>query len=306
MIIIYKIYVLLLLQTKTIYDDKASDYEDVWSPQYHERSRTPKLSTFKPDVIPTNHTFEVDNINNLLGNIESSAHGKLNSSGEATEEYAVRNLNFHNHRLSFNGQNLNINQYPQSIENVSKSNCNIDTTGQKPSGLYSEPVDSITFRKFGGNRNTEPNIQRWSQPTLSLLKMDFNVETMSENDCSPHKTGSGEGKPTMELKNQQQNNFTSTNLNVEQQLISTSTTRSSADVSSANKSVSCKSSSSANKNNTQSVTCSSIDNLCHFPVNFKKSTSQMIDREDEYTQKSKTDLVGNNEIPANNTIAICK
>ena len=63
--------------------------------------------------------------------------------------------------------------------------------------MYSEPVDSISFRRFGNHRHSEPNI-RWSQPVLSLVKLDFsggvNGGGLSEDESRIETVGTGKGK----------------------------------------------------------------------------------------------------------------
>ncbi|XP_035706244.1 protein sprint isoform X2 [Folsomia candida] len=290
--------------TKTVVRDKESDYEDLWSPQQqqqpHERSHTPKLSTFKPDLIPSVLT-PMDDDDNNVNHSSSRSSSKINSNqskfkDNAGDEFVIQNMNIHNHRLSFNVQNLNLTSCSRSSEsNISRSQyltLGDDTANdgnRKSPGLYSEPVDSITLRKLNGNRNTEPNI-RWSQPTLSLLKLDFSSnggDTTSRDDYCPsnNMTGSGgQGKPNIMdpgLTKTTQHSESKNLINIGQTAINTTQLSGCADVSLANKSMNQmrarKSSSTKSSRKTQ-VTCASVDNLCH--TNFKKTQlkPQMINR----------------------------
>lgn len=213
--------VLFLFQTKTIYDDKASDYEDIWSP--HERAHTPRLSTFKPDLIASSLASDLDSCANLLrnkNNNQGQSQQQLQSPNTGNqsedEERLVENIkNAQNNRHSFNGQHvsqveIHINDSaPVKVRKPSKrceeseSNRNscvgVGDSGnsKKSPGLYSEPVDSIAFRRFGNHRHSEPNI-RWSQPVLSLVKLDFGEPGggggLSEDEGRIETVGTGKGK----------------------------------------------------------------------------------------------------------------
>ncbi|CAL8110516.1 unnamed protein product [Orchesella dallaii] len=193
--------------TKTIYDDKASDYEDIWSP--HERAHTPRLSTFKPDLIASSLASDLDTCTNILRN-KNNNKGQLHSPRTAQsedEERLVENKNAQNNRHSLNGQHLSQVQIQitdtkdvsvkrrSRVEGEELENRNsVDLENKKSPGLYSEPVDSIAFRRFGNHRHSEPNI-RWSQPVLSLLKLDFSgVGGLSEDESRVETVGTGKGK----------------------------------------------------------------------------------------------------------------
>jgi len=313
------------LQTKTVYDDKASDYEDIWSPQYHERSHTPRLSTFKPDLIPSSITPEVDNCNTNLGSSLSNQNNlsilipKISTPVGVDEESIIHSKNTQNHRLSLHGLNGNfpetrLQYHRNSIEDLNKQINkkglvgsakedlglnNKEESSRKSDGIYTEPVDSLSFIRHGnGNRNSEPTT-RWSQPALSLLKLDVTSET----ECRKDRTGNGNGKSTaVEQKNQvkQDNNlcrsFHESTITQESRNI---THRSSlADVSLTNKSSSqmCASrinsitsgcgpnSKIAHKKHT--VTCASVDNLCHLR-DIGKKPKQLQATEGETKERNK-------------------
>ena len=143
-------------QTKTNYDDKASDYEDIWSPQYSGKSQTPRLSTFKPDLIASSLGSDLDTLykRNPSYQFQSlSAVNNNNEHGTTPTQLSVNNTK--NNRLSFNGhaltqqaqQNTNVN----TIEKTSAANANLS---KSKSSLYSEPLDAITFRRFTNYRHS--------------------------------------------------------------------------------------------------------------------------------------------------------
>jgi len=212
------------LQTKTIYDDKASDYEDIWSP--HERAHTPRLSTFKPDLIASSLASDLDTCTSVLrnkNNNQGQSQQQLQSPNTAhqseDEDRLVENKNAQNNRHSLNGHLSQVQIHitdTNSKEAVSvkrrsrvggNGNCEeaennrnsglVDGGNKKSPGLYSEPVDSIAFRRFGNHRHSEPNI-RWSQPVLSLVKLDFGEGVgsggLSEDEGRIETVGTGKGK----------------------------------------------------------------------------------------------------------------
>lgn len=210
------------LQTKTNYDDKASDYEDIWSP--HERAHTPRLSTFKPDLIASSLASDLDTCTSVLrnkNNNQGQSQHQLQSPHTAhqseDEDRLVENKNAQNNRHSLNGHLSQVQIHitdTNSKEAVSvkrrsrvggnseetENNRNsglVDGGNKKSPGLYSEPVDSIAFRRFGNHRHSEPNI-RWSQPVLSLVKLDFGESGgsggLSEDEGRIETVGTGKGK----------------------------------------------------------------------------------------------------------------
>ncbi|ODN02424.1 Protein sprint [Orchesella cincta] len=196
-----------MIVTKTIYDDKASDYEDIWSP--HERAHTPRLSTFKPDLIASSLASDLDTCTNILRN-KNNNKGQLQSPRTAQsedEERLVENKNAQNNRHSLNGQHLSQVQIQitdakdvglkrrSRIEGEELENRDsVEVENKKSPGLYSEPVDSIAFRRFGNHRHSEPNI-RWSQPVLSLVKLDFGGGGgLSEDENRVETVGTGKSK----------------------------------------------------------------------------------------------------------------
>jgi hypothetical protein len=302
-----------------VYDDKASDYEDIWSPQYYERSHTPRLSTFKPDLIPSSITPEVDNIIHSLCHTPNQNNATVGtipcpknpSSSGVDEESIIVSKNIQNHRLSLHGgvngnaNETRIEQSNRSIEDLNKqinkkglvgsskedllglnNGEAVGGSGRKSAGLYSEPVDSLSFKRFGNNsnRNSEPTA-RWSQPVLSLPKLDIT----SGEECRKDRTGSGiNGKWTaieQKVVVRQDNNVCRTfqESAITQQSRNIIHRSSLADVSLTNKSsgsqmcasrISSNSSSSSSSKITQkkqTVTCASVDNLCHLRDFGKKS-----------------------------------
>lgn len=173
---------------------------------------------------------------NNNNNSNSNKGGQLQSPNTTEDEdnrLAVENKNAQNNRHSLNGQQLQqLSQVQIHItdtnskdltsasvkrrskpsggggENTENNQRNsVVLRGEKKSpGLYSEPVDSIAFRRFGNHRHSEPNI-RWSQPVLSLVKLDFGGGGggaingnggggggLSEDESRVETVGTGKGK----------------------------------------------------------------------------------------------------------------
>lgn len=169
-----------ILQTKSSLEDKMSDYEDLWSPQYNEHSYAPRLSTFKPDLIPTSHVEYMD----VTRRADSRA---LVDHDAPTFEHSNITSQYTDSR---DGER-------QCSDKLCLSHSNIDqlmlcnNIDAQALGLYSEPIDSIPLRR-NANRNSNPSI-RWSQPTL--LKLDYNCN-MNGGDAAANITGNGQGKPS--------------------------------------------------------------------------------------------------------------
>jgi len=259
-----------VLQAKTVYEDKASDYEDVWSPpQYGEKGQhmAPRLSTFKPDVIAS--SVIMDNTSH------HQSHGKL-SPPQNPEDMRVHSRNTQNQRLSYKGTTramvnknqgdgvkMSLGRTPDNRNNRSKENLqdnnNRNVSGKSPNGLYSEPVDAINFRRFATNRHSEPSI-RWSQPVLSLPKVDFGG-TISEDEYRVETVGTGKGKTSVACSNIRENN------------------EKMGPVERNNANLVTRGSSLANVNNNngegrgsshKGLVCASMDNLCHLGRKAKK------------------------------------
>lgn len=275
------------MQTKTIYDDKASDYEDIWSP--HERAHTPRLSTFKPDLIASSLASDLDVCTNVLKN-KNNNEGQLQSPNAAQsedEERVVENKNAQNNRYSLNGQrlshvqihiadakNANVKKrsrvFAEETENCGGAGGEGESNNKKSPGLYSEPVDSIAFRRFGNHRHSEPNI-RWSQPVLSLVKLDFGDGGggLSEDESRIETVGTGKGKiallqKRLQEKREQQITTKSYHQSISSSQHHISTRKSVTNVATAGSEL-VETSGTMNEksvwNNAKSHACGSVDNL---------------------------------------------
>lgn len=184
------------------------------------------MSTFKPDLIASSLASDLDTCTNALrnkNNNQGQSQPQLLSPNTAhqseDEERLVENKNAQNNRHSLNGQHLSQVQIHitdtnskdvvsvvkrrsrgggEEIENNRNSVVGIEggKSNTESPGLYSEPVDSIAFRRFGNHRHSEPNI-RWSQPVLSLVKLDFGESGgggLSEDESRIETIGTGKGK----------------------------------------------------------------------------------------------------------------
>lgn len=168
-----------------MFDDKASDYDDVWPASNPHTPSTPttsrRLFTFKPDVIPLNTPDCPQSSHRHLNQSKSLSLCVTPTNGNiSTPEEIFKSRGFStniNNRLSLKNININSMTEHECLDNKMMMD--------KSKGIYSEPLDSINTAKNNncGEQRQQPKLihNRWSQPALSLVAPSQSSQRQNNN-----------------------------------------------------------------------------------------------------------------------------